>query len=154
MTNNISRKQGAPETTQQFLQAVTDILKRPVPEQLSLSPRDKLRISLQGATRDTDTYKTCPGCQSSTCFSCPNEPFMDEAHIEQVSEDLVTLRELLPDQELRAFVPEAWYNKEVILERLNLIANEMFRTMEPGTTRAGIMDIIFGITDLLEGMEE
>lgn len=94
-------------------------------------------------------FNTCQGCSSSTCYSCPEESFVDESVLEQVSDDLSLLRchfcEWTDNPTYAHFCPEPWFNKEIILERLNSLKDVLRlaggeAVPEAKLTEQGLMD--------------
>lgn len=101
-------------------------------------------------------YRSCMGCASPTCLSCPEETFVHESVIEQVSDDLSLLRCQLCElnQSLLAkFTPEPWFNKQVILERLMEIRRSLDKTIRMDPSRSVLVDLAL-VLDLIDRIED
>lgn len=79
-----------------------------------------------------------------------------ESILEEVSDDLVLLRcrlcELnMPD--LAKFIPEPWFNKQVILERLMEVRRSILKTIQMDLSRSDLVDLAL-VLDLVDRIED
>lgn len=69
-------------------------------------------------------YYMCMGCMAP-CTSCPQEPFLPNWQYGEVADDLSKLKCMLcqdPETTMyTSFVPEVFYNKSIIIERLRML---------------------------------
>ena len=115
------------------------------------------RHAIKFGMREYNNDNQCP-MRTNVLKQRPQEVTdpIPESILEEVSDDLVLLRCQLCELNqtiLAKFIPEPWFNKQVILERLMEVRRSILKTIQMDLSRSDLVDLAL-VLDLVDRIED